>query len=401
MDHLSKGIGAIPHRMSILSEEDLAPTQPNRSPRSRVVQMVQDWIRSGALRPGDLLPSERKLADQLGVARLTARFALLELERAGVIETGGRKRRLAAQNSNPLMAKTVVLVSTIRHSLSTSGESRVQVEVENSLQKAGFNPLLFNPNAAPENRLYELLQERPAGFIVLAEAAENPAVREFAIKALDMQVPVIVHSGEDAYRHTVRITSDHEAGGYDVTRWLIDHGCRRILRLWTRQDAPEWLRRRTRGVERAITEAGLPLLPEIIALTTSRDPDALPDAKFSECRVRQLLGFLFEHLQGPNRIDGIVAINDPDALQLTAACRLGQREPGRDILIAGYDNFWNNCQEYFFEKTPPAVTVDKNNDLAGQMLVQEFEKRNQLKADNSSLILVPHRVVTLSDQRIG
>lgn len=50
-------------------------------------------IENGALKPHDALPSERLLADQLGISRMTARQALVEVENAGYAYRKGRLGR--------------------------------------------------------------------------------------------------------------------------------------------------------------------------------------------------------------------------------------------------------------------------------------------------------------------
>ncbi len=47
--------------------------------------MIQAQIASGAMHPGDRVPSERELSDRFGMSRMTARQALLELVREGLL----------------------------------------------------------------------------------------------------------------------------------------------------------------------------------------------------------------------------------------------------------------------------------------------------------------------------
>ncbi|HWE62412.1 MAG TPA: FadR/GntR family transcriptional regulator [Chloroflexota bacterium] len=60
-----------------------------RIPRvySLVVEQVRDLIETGQLKPGDKLPTERSLAEQLGVSRSSVREALSALEVLGVIQS--------------------------------------------------------------------------------------------------------------------------------------------------------------------------------------------------------------------------------------------------------------------------------------------------------------------------
>ncbi len=56
----------------------------------RVYRQIAKEIESGALQPGDRLPSERWLCDELGVSRATVRRAFEELAGDGLIEGRGR-----------------------------------------------------------------------------------------------------------------------------------------------------------------------------------------------------------------------------------------------------------------------------------------------------------------------
>lgn len=56
-----------------------------------------EQIEVGKLKPNDALPSERVLAEQLGISRMTARQALAELEKAGYAYRQPRKGRFVAE----------------------------------------------------------------------------------------------------------------------------------------------------------------------------------------------------------------------------------------------------------------------------------------------------------------
>ncbi|HLK75897.1 MAG TPA: GntR family transcriptional regulator [Streptosporangiaceae bacterium] len=71
------------------------PPQIVRGPGTTLYGQIEDWlageIASGALMPGDRLPTEHDLAGWFGVSRMTLRHALAELARRGLVSrTMGR-----------------------------------------------------------------------------------------------------------------------------------------------------------------------------------------------------------------------------------------------------------------------------------------------------------------------
>jgi len=70
----------------------VAPWKPHLDPEAptplylQIKSAIEERIRTGALRPGEALPSERRLAEELGVSRLTVRRALDELVAGGMLE---------------------------------------------------------------------------------------------------------------------------------------------------------------------------------------------------------------------------------------------------------------------------------------------------------------------------
>ncbi len=57
------------------------------SPVDKIIRQIRDLITSGQLKPGDRLPSERKLCDKLAVGRTHLRDALRKLEFYGILKT--------------------------------------------------------------------------------------------------------------------------------------------------------------------------------------------------------------------------------------------------------------------------------------------------------------------------
>lgn len=57
------------------------------TPVDKIIKQIRTLITSGQLKPGDKLPSERKLSDKLGVSRSHVREALQKLDFYGILKT--------------------------------------------------------------------------------------------------------------------------------------------------------------------------------------------------------------------------------------------------------------------------------------------------------------------------
>ena len=57
------------------------------TPVDKIIGQIRGLISSGQLNPGDKLPSERKLAEKLGVGRTHVRDAIAKLEFYGILKT--------------------------------------------------------------------------------------------------------------------------------------------------------------------------------------------------------------------------------------------------------------------------------------------------------------------------
>ena len=69
--------------------------EKNRKPKLyvRVRNQLADDIANGVLKPNDSLPSERQLSERFEVSRMTARQALIQLEKEGLAYTNGTRSR--------------------------------------------------------------------------------------------------------------------------------------------------------------------------------------------------------------------------------------------------------------------------------------------------------------------
>ncbi|MEM7442513.1 MAG: FadR/GntR family transcriptional regulator [Pseudomonadota bacterium] len=94
----------------------------------RVAQTVTEMIADGTLSPGERLPGERQLAEEMGVSRVSVRAALQQLKAQGMVTSvqGGGTR--VASASAPLDAGLAVLLREKLDNLHDLAEIRMALE---------------------------------------------------------------------------------------------------------------------------------------------------------------------------------------------------------------------------------------------------------------------------------
>ncbi|MDO8384663.1 MAG: FadR/GntR family transcriptional regulator [Microbacterium sp.] len=176
--------------MAEITDATLAPrfTRVNVDRASHViVDQIKRLIKDGSLRPGDRLPNERDLCQQLGVSRATAREALRVLEATGLIQV-----RLGAQGGSFLTSPSAELVgANLAHLLSLSPITASAVTEARQIFEVGILPLVIEratpddvadlrilvaaATAAKEDGVYETAMSA-AFHVRLAACTHNPAL---------------------------------------------------------------------------------------------------------------------------------------------------------------------------------------------------------------------------------
>jgi GntR family transcriptional repressor for pyruvate dehydrogenase complex len=96
-----------------------------------VVRQIEDRILRGALKPGDMLPPERVMAEQIGVSRTVIREATKALELQGLVEVQHGRGVMVAPPSSANFADSLMRYMRIRESpIWALWELRSTIEVE-------------------------------------------------------------------------------------------------------------------------------------------------------------------------------------------------------------------------------------------------------------------------------
>lgn len=357
----------------------------NASPTGRVMRWVADSIETKRLVPGAPIPAERRLAERLKVSRTSVRAALDILQNQGLVEqpADGRRRRVASgrraegsdgHSAEGVLSDTIALLSQRTPSAAGTTLNQVALALDaasRQIEAAGCHALLVHPTRLEQRGVGTFAAMGVKGLLVIDEVDASPMIQDL-LDACRGRVPVVVRGYGPESRKYDRVISDHEGGTYQATRWMIERGRRRILRFWRVSGNPAWLALRDAGYERAMREAGLEPLPPIVLPEL---PNHGKDEAGLSHYARLYAGYLLEHVKGPEPIDAALVVTDSHAYQLNASLRLLGREPGKDVWVGGFDNLFADEPWSQWEPVGPTITVDKNNEAGGRMMVELLDQR--------------------------
>ncbi len=80
--------------VAVASKQMISEPLINEMPRARAARCIRERILGGVYAPGEPLPAERALSDQLQVNRGTLRSALEMLSEEGLLRSNGGRMRL-------------------------------------------------------------------------------------------------------------------------------------------------------------------------------------------------------------------------------------------------------------------------------------------------------------------
>ena len=160
------------------------------TPVDKIIRQIRDLITSGQLKPGDRLPSERKLCEKLGVGRTHLRDALRKLEFYGILKTLPQSGTVVAGMGLPaleglitdmlglqgndfksLVETRVILETNIAELAAENRTDQDIVEIGKTLE-AHKSRILNNEDAVEEDLLFHLK---------IAEAGKNSVLNSLML----------------------------------------------------------------------------------------------------------------------------------------------------------------------------------------------------------------------------
>lgn len=380
-----------------------ATVKKTEGTRVRLVAQIRRSIAERHLGGHNPLPSERVLAKKFGVGRNTLRLALGDLSREGVIRRAGPRVRTVVPQAREgsdvgkWLQRAVVLfappvVFNEDQSIQSNWSRYVMLGTVEGLRAKGLHAISLSMGDLHQSDPSQLANSKPMGVLVPDPMGDAEEVSKAIDAFVAAGVPVVVYGGSVSHAQVDRVASDHEAGSYELTRWMISQGRRRIAQFWPKPWETYWFEARQRGYYRAMREAGLEPLP-VLQFPYVESP-ALSDEQF-HYNVKQVMGFVLGSVGGAEGADGLLMGTDRDAFYAAAACRQLGINPDADVLIAGYDDYADRCEEKQWESLMPVATINKQNEKMGELMLELLLERAEGSCDSAprSCVAAPRLIV--------
>lgn len=357
----------------------------SQRPRAKALRMLRQWIAEGTWQPGETVPAERDLAARLEVGVATVQRALHVLEDEGQITRhDGRIRTITrpAQAEQPLLQDSLLIIGEL--SRMTPGVKAygwagyVTAAAVRAATEVGLRMMLLPIPSFDSAHFGRLLASSPAGVIVPEIELPGVTGEAWARQAQAAKVRTVVFGNEPWCQSFDRVAPDHEAGAYELTRWLIARGRRHIRQHWVFPvERHEWTLARQRGYVRAMREAGLPVLEAIFSLEPRY---AVSDQRMvHQGNSQAVAGAMAPFVLGQAMTDAIMVVTDGNIGAVAAGLRILGKTPNKDVDLVGYDNYWDQAACRQWEPTPPLATIDKNNIEIGDQLTRLLLERRDGK----------------------
>ncbi|WP_299648533.1 LacI family DNA-binding transcriptional regulator [uncultured Jannaschia sp.] len=210
----------------------------------------------------------RDVSEASGVSEMTVsrvlrnRGDVSDRTRAKVLEAARRLGYVPNKIAGALASNRVNLVAVIVPSLSNLVFPEMLAGVDEVLGDTDLQPVVGTTGYDPgkeERTLFEMLSWRPSGVIV-AGLEHSEASRAMLANS---GVPVVEVMDVDGTPVDAAVGISHWRAGYQVGTEIVQRGYRRVGVLGTKVDGDHRARKRLEGLERALREAGVPIVDQM------------------------------------------------------------------------------------------------------------------------------------------
>lgn len=315
---------------------------------AQIKEALLDKIASGALEPGERIPSETRLAESFGVSRITARQALMELISEGALVRAHGKGTFIAEKPGPADSGGANPVMVITPNLRTSFYHDLISGLEKELSRNNFGLLLRSVNEDPleeKSCLEKAFSIGARGAALFAESYSSGNLE--LLRKINSSMPFVALDVAVRGLMSDLIVSDDRKGAHEMTKHLVELGNKKILHL-AGPPGDSSAEERAAGYADALAEAGEEPAPGLIRATSWHFEEGYFETKKF-------------FISSGEKATAVFAANDEVcAGAYKALVELGFKVPD-DIALAGYGNL--ACGRFI---EVPLTTVDQSAPSLGE-----------------------------------
>lgn len=317
-----------------LNTEEKAVNPKSQLKYEQLKRLLLDQMASGKLRPGDMLPPEVDIAQQMGIARNTVRQAMRDLEDKQVIRRirgkgtivceAKPKPRSAAQTADQLFG---LILPELRAGMYQS----LQAGLNNSMSPLGANMIVCDVSQDLYKQVDALLQLAYRGVSGLAmvpiTSTKTPTHHLALLRRSELPL-VFCHRRVEGIQAPLIGFSPYDIGSVSGAE-LARYGHRHVAMIFSHFS--QSCEHRIRGVRDALKEVGGGVPDEFIYYDNSFRSDSLPPGL--EDRLEEHIKKMLAHEQPPTGF--VVSADILAGVTCLVLQKLGMSVP-EDVSVIGF-----------------------------------------------------------------
>jgi DNA-binding LacI/PurR family transcriptional regulator len=341
----------------------LTPEQPliqrkGQLKYEQLKRILLDQMNSGRLQPGDMLPPEVDLAQQMGVARNTVRQAMRDLEDRHMIRRIRGKGTIVCETppvrAEPTPEQPAVgqLFGLVIPELRAGMYQSMQAGLNNALSSLSGNLIVCDSGQDLAKQTDALLQlaHRGVSGVAMVPITTEPTQPHQVSFLQKLGVPLVFcHRGVEGVSAPLVGFSPLQMG-HAAAAELARHGHRRIGMIFSHRSAS--CTQRVHGAREAMAEAGGSAPEDFIYYDRSVRAEAFPPG--IEDRLAECLTAMLASDQPPTGL--VVSADSLAGLTCMVLQKLGHRVP-QDVSVIGFGDRWNRTSALPWNLR--SVTVDE------------------------------------------
>lgn len=347
---------------------------------------LRSRITSGKLKPGEALHGENELSRRYGISRMSARNALAELVREGLIITmPGKGSFVTDRNKKVAREVNGGRIAFIVPAIEDIVTSEIYRGVEEIIRKRGYNPTVFGSNRSIEGEtanLKLLLEKKEIGAIIFPNWGRANSEAIFELKREGYPFVLVDKFFRDI--DTDYVVTDNVDGAYQVVEHLIKLGHKRIGHVGGLEGTAD--EDRLEGYRRALGRHKLVYEPELIKKMPGDKFETMEPENGGYDEMRLLLSL-------KEKPTAVFAGNDYLAIGAMKAIKEAGLNVPDDIAVAGFDDlkFSASLEIPLTTAAQPFRDIGKR---AAKILLNKIEDAKHM--DTEKIVLKPKLIVRKS-----